>query len=129
MAGSGIRLYVKSVKTFIGTLRGLQVDGFGRGRRVYSEREPEYEFVLPEDQQKVVDMVKEVARRYFLGVEVVDVAEENVLRRMIQREQEKIKIFPTLIADRETKIEGEMTEKQVTSLLSRIADGTRKKYL
>jgi len=129
MAGSGIRLYVKSVKTVIGTFRGLQVDGFGRGRRVYSEREPEYEFVLPEDQQKVVDMVKVVARRYFLGVEVVDVAEENVLRRMIQREQEKIKIFPTLIAGCGTKIEGEITEKQVTSLLSRIADGTRKKYL
>jgi pheromone shutdown protein TraB len=105
------------------------VKGFGRARGPWKETEPEYEFVLSENQQEVVDMVKEIARRHCLEVEVVDVAEENVLRRVMQREREKIKIFPTLIAGSGQKIQGEITEKQVESLLSRIADETRKKYL
>lgn len=129
MVESSIRLYVRGVKTVTGSFQGWQVRGFGRARRPWEEREPEYEFVLSEDQQEVVDMVKEIARRHYLEVEVVDVAKENVLRRVIQREREKIEIFPTLIAGSGQKIEGKITENQVESLLSRIADETRKKYL
>lgn len=129
MVESSIRLYVKGVKTVTRPFQGWQVRGFGRARGPWKERLPEYEFVLSEDQQEVVDMVKEVARRHCLEVEVVDVAEENVLRRVMQREQEKIKIFPTLVAASGRKIEGEITEKHVESPLSRITDETRKKYL
>jgi pheromone shutdown protein TraB len=74
-------------------------------------------------------MVKDIARTHCLEVEVVDVAKENVLRRVIQKEREKIRTFPALIAGDGQKIEGEMTEKQVESFLSRIVDEARKRYL
>jgi ABC-type uncharacterized transport system substrate-binding protein len=54
--------------------------------------------VLPEDQQKTVETVERIARAYGLKVEVLDVASENALRRILQEERGRIKTFPTLVA-------------------------------
>lgn len=123
MSYSGVRLYVKSVKT----ITGITEIEHGRLREAHAvESEPKHDYVLAEDQQK---MVEKIARRHNLEVEVVDVTRENVLRRVIQEEGEKIRNFPTLVAGSGQKVEDEITEEQVESLLSRIADGARKKYL
>jgi NADP-dependent 3-hydroxy acid dehydrogenase YdfG len=126
MAESKIRLYVKSVRTVTGT---VEVE-HARLREVHAvETEPKHEFILSEDQQKIVEIVQNISRRHSFEVEVVDVTRENFLRRMIKEKQEKIKTFPTLITDSGRRIEGEMTEEQVESFLSKIANERRKQYL
>jgi hypothetical protein len=42
-------------------------------------------------------MVKSIVSKFGLKVEVFDVTRENVFRREMQKEREKIRIFPTLI--------------------------------
>lgn len=140
MSNSRVRLYVKSVKTVTGTreteretllrkplstpdrvkVEGRIAAGTFRIRTFETETEPTHEFVLSEDQQKTADVVKEIASRYGLEVEVVDVARENVLHRAIQKEFEKIRIFPTLIVSSGEKIEGKVTKEQIESFLSRV---------
>jgi glutaredoxin len=128
MSYSRVRLYVKSVKTITGTAEVMHRRWGARGGGYDEEIRPEYDYVLAENQQKIVEIVKQIARRYRLEVEVVDVSKENVLRRALQKEREKIRTFPTLVAGSGQKIEGNITEKQVESLLSRIADEAQKKY-
>jgi hypothetical protein len=115
MVDTEIRLYVNSVKTLTGT---IEVE------RLYVPRprlpttvktEPVREHVLPDDQRKTVEMVERISRKYGLAVKVVDVAKENVLRRIMQKEMEKVKIFPTLIASSGERVEGNMTEQQIES--------------
>lgn len=90
---------------------------------------PRREFILSEGQQRVVEAVRRVGRRFSLEVEVVDVARENVLRRVVQEERGKIRTFPTLVADTGRRFEGEMTEEKVESFLCQIAGEGLKKYL
>jgi hypothetical protein len=141
-----IRLYVKSVKTVTGNVEvdlGYEhVEGAYTGQVLGEQGEysnplsasasasvprhppnvktgPKEEYELPEDQEEAVKMVRRIAFKFGLEVEVVDVGRENVLQREIQREREKIKIFPTLILSSGERIEGALTEGQVESLLSR----------
>ena len=126
MAESKIRLYVKSVRTVTGT---VEVE-HARLREVHAvETEPKHEFILSEDQQKIVEIVQNISRRNSFEVEVVDVTRENFLRRMIKEKQEKIRTFPTLIMDSGRRIEGELTEEEVELFLSKIANERRKEYL
>jgi len=146
MSYSKITLYVKSVRTVTGVYdvrpvtsvddvmqraQGIDrgVSSPFRGRTPYAVRKPRREYVLPEDQQKTVEAVERIARAYGLEVEVLDVARENVLRRMLQEERERIKTFPTLAASSEQRLEGEIAEEQVKFLFSKIAERTRKKYV
>jgi len=80
---------------------------------------PTEDYVLPDDQKETVKMVRRVAFKLNLEVEVIDIARENVLRREIKKARERIRVFPTLIASSGERIEGAMTEEQVESLLSR----------
>jgi hypothetical protein len=140
MSNSKVRLYVKSLKTVTGTteierevftrtpsdrpdrvkVEGKVAEGTFRVRLFETETEPKYDFVLPEDQQRVVEMVKQIAFKYGLEVEVVDVAKENALHRFLEKEVKKLKVFPTLIIDSAEKIEGKITEKQAESVLSHL---------
>ncbi len=74
-------------------------------------------------------MVRDVGGRLLLDVEVVDVAQENVLHRLVQEEREKIRTFPTLIAESGQRFQGEMTEEKLESFLSQMVDQNQKKYL
>ena len=149
MAEPKIRLFVKSVKTVTGCvevehevfggmpldrpsrvkIEGKRSDGTFRLRQFATQIEPKHEFILSEDPQKVVETVKDVSRKYSLEVEVIDIARENVLHRIIKERQAKIKIFPTLTTDSGQRIEGNMTGEKVESFISKIASERRKKYL
>jgi hypothetical protein len=140
MGSVKVRLFVKSVKTLTGTeefehvtfpsrvgarpdrieLEGKRTTGTFRVKAYQTETEPVYEFVLPEDQGKVVEMVLEAALKKGLKVEVVDVAKEGTIHRMIRRDLEKINTFPTITLGSRQKIEGMMTRKQIDDFLSRI---------
>jgi hypothetical protein len=128
MANRKIMLYVKGVKTVIGTEEwgrwGLRLSpGVRLGYRQVPDyktyQETKYESVLPDDQKRVVEMVKEIAQKYGLDVEIIDVTLENALRRVLQEEIKKIKTFPTLIADSGQKLEGNFSEEQIELFLSR----------
>ena len=93
------------------------------------ETEPRREYILPEEQEKAAETVKSIASKCDLEVEVVDFGRENVLRRVIQEEREKIRIFPTLMTDSGRRIEGEMTAEKIELFLSQIARKRRKAYL
>ena len=120
-------LYVKSVKTIVGQqTETVRYVNYGAGRQI---KEVIYDFVLPEDQQRIVDMVRSIGPRLLLDVEIIDVAKENVLRRITQEERERISVFPTLVAEKGNRFEGEMTEEKVESFLFHIANEGQKKYL
>jgi hypothetical protein len=126
MAESRIRLYVKGVKTLSGQTDKI---GFGHGQLELGDYpQPHgfqigrpnaiYSLVLPEDQQDMVELVKKVASKHGLEVDVVDVGRENVLHRAVQGEIERLKVLPTLVANSGRKVEGHMAEQQVEELLS-----------
>jgi hypothetical protein len=148
MSDSKITLYVRSVKSVVGVVEteheifghsaldhpgsvkveGKAADGTFRVRQFAVETEPKHDFVLPEDQQKAAETVRGIGRKHGLKVEVVDVTKENVLRRIMQKKRARLRVFPTLITGSGERIEGDLTQKEVGSLLSRTAEKTRKNY-
>ena len=143
--GPQVRVYVKSVKTLTGTeqferrtpmvsrlgdypdrveLEGKIPDGTFVVRTYATETELMYEFVLPEEQQVIVDLTKKIASELGLEVKVIDVGKENVLHRAIQKEFEKIRLFPTLVNDSGMMLEGISTREQIEAFLSKI-EGAR----
>jgi glutaredoxin len=121
-------LYVKSAKTAIGTEKidrqyftagpSPKVGGFRIIPKYEVESITKYNFVLPEDQSRVVEMVRKLAPKYGFDVEVVDVTKESIIHRVLQEEIKGIKTFPTLIIDSGEKIEGNISKEQIKSLLS-----------
>jgi len=117
MAESKVRLYVKSVKTMTGT-REVEREMI-RTRARMIETESTRDRILSEDHQKAAEMIRRIACKHGFEVEVVDVARENVLRRILQKEREGIRVFPTLVARSRERLEGSFTEMQVESVFSR----------
>lgn len=133
-----VTVYVKSVKTLVGKkgferrvplrklgggpnrteIEGKVTNGTFVLKTYETVAEPEYKFVLSEDQQKTVELIEEVASEYGVEVKVVDVTQESILRRAIQREFEKIKTFPALVTDSGKIHKGGMTREQLEALLS-----------
>jgi hypothetical protein len=119
-----VTVFVRSTKNV--SLEEFTFTGMGamhRGVTVSVPRSKEVrrlknEFDVPEDQQEIVSMVKETARNHGFEVEVVDVTEENVLRRDIQEHAKHIHSFPTVITDDGRRIEGDITRQQVEALLT-----------
>jgi hypothetical protein len=89
-----------------------------------TETELKYEFVLPEEQQVIVDLKKKIASELGSEIKVIDVGKENVLHRAIHKEFEKIRLFPTLVSDSGMMLEGISTREQIDVFLSKI-EGVR----
>jgi hypothetical protein len=101
-----------------GTGPSYRVPSFGSPYHdTYTKRKTD--FVLPDEQKRIVEMVKEIAYKLGLEVEVVDVAKENALHKVFKREP-KITTYPTLMTDSGEKIEGELTKEQIEPFLSRV---------
>jgi len=129
MSHSVVKLYVKSVKTVTGSIDFERL--YTRRSRLPPtiEKKPIRKLMLPEDQERTVAIVKNIASKYGLDVEVVDMARRNVLQRVLEERKARIKTFPTILASPEGRLEGNITEDQVTSLLYKISEKTRKKYI
>jgi hypothetical protein len=133
MKGPKVTLYVKSDKRIVGTETmeaktlisggpGIRPGGYRMvpPRATYDfEEVPKYEFVLPEDQRDFVEMVKKVEGELGFAVKIIDVTKENIVRRELQKEIEKIRTFPTLTTDSGKRVEGKgnVSEEQVESFL------------
>jgi hypothetical protein len=128
-----VRLYVKSLKKAAG-VENVVIDkpsmqNLGGGRagnilRVYPTHEvrtvTKYEYALPEEQEHLVEIIKEAALQFGLKLEITDVGRENVLHRAIQKEFEKIRLFPTLVSDSGMMLEGTSTKEQIEAYLSKV---------
>lgn len=100
-------------------IKGKRMKGTFVLRAYETETEPQYEFVLPENQQRIVELVKEVASSHNLEVEIVDVVKENVLHRAAQREFKRIRTFPTLVSVSGEMLTGVTTKEQLEAFLSK----------
>lgn len=90
-----------------------------RDYKTYSEAK--YENILPDDQKKVVAMVRAIAQKYGVEARVVDISRENILHKFIDKKRLKIETFPTLITEKGERLEGKITEDQVELLLKKPA--------
>ncbi|MEM3549956.1 MAG: hypothetical protein QXN87_02755 [Candidatus Bathyarchaeia archaeon] len=123
-----LTLYVRSVKSAVDAEKwgrwdyvvGPSVRGgyrLIRDYKVYTE--PKYEYSLPEDQEKIVEIARQIASKHGFKVQVIDVAKDNGAR---------IEVFPTLITDSGEKIEGPISEKQIESLIAKAASIQKGKF-
>jgi hypothetical protein len=126
---SRLVVFVKSVKTVTETVLVERIYTPRSRLPPTPETRQKHEYVLPEDQKKAAEIVKSIASKYGLEVEVVDVARENALHRILQEKRDKIEAFPTLVADTGQRLEGEMTEEKIEPFMYQIASERRKEYL
>jgi hypothetical protein len=112
----------------VGTKEIIHSRIWARDPRVAVEKVPQSKLILPEDQQKTVEIVDSIGRRFSSEIEVVDVAKKNFLRRALWSRFHEVKDFPTLIANTGQKLQGQMTEERVESFLRQIAKSEKKKY-
>jgi hypothetical protein len=120
------------VTVFVKSIKGVTVEQFlwdvlrpwggwcirdVRSREIWVRRHKD-EFVLPEGQQEIVLMIKEVAKSNEFEVKVIDVTKENVVRRNIQEHVKHIHSYPTLMTSDGRRIEGSITRLQVEALLT-----------
>jgi hypothetical protein len=115
-----ITLYVKSVRTheeivtpdreseIAGTLGPHYYRGTPMGD---GDTVPVDEFVFPEDQQELIEMVKEKAPEHSFAVRVVDLTREEP--------HHIVKTIPTLISDSGKRLEGKISEEQLASFLAK----------
>jgi hypothetical protein len=79
----------------------------------------EYDYVLPEDQQRTVEDVKELASRYGFDLTVVDLAKDSAFLRWRIEHSKRIKTLPALVTSLGEIIEGAMTREQIEAFLYR----------
>jgi uncharacterized protein related to proFAR isomerase len=77
-----------------------------------------YSWVLPENQEKTLNMVRDVAEEKKVELEVIDVNEVGHLHKIFSSDFRQLKIFPTLVTGSGRKREGEFSKKDLELLLS-----------
>jgi hypothetical protein len=134
--GSEITLYVRSVKrpkrsvqVFIIKQGGAGASGgtltrlMGVPGRMYSyydqETVIEYDFVLPEDQLRMVEEATELASEHGFVLTVVDLTKEGAFSNWKFNHFKKIKTLPALVTDSGETAEGTMTKEQIETFLSK----------
>ncbi len=130
-----IRVYVESVRRVVGTDQvarefyrvdpltmpqsGASVAG---GHHIIQEHKVEtvtrFEFVLPKEQMRFVEMVESFASEHGFELEVIDMGRKNNLERRIQKKLMGTKIYPMLVTDAGHRIEGNISREQLEFLLS-----------
>ena len=63
------------------------------------ERITHFDYVLPEDQRKMMEDVKELSPKYDFKVEVVDLGKMNVLSRSRLKRSKEIEALPAMVTD------------------------------
>ena len=74
------------------------------------------EYTLPPDQKELVDLVKNVAKQYEYMVEIVDMAKENIIEKLIE-EIKGLDTIPTIKTNLGGRLEGSQITKENIELL------------
>ncbi|MGB8781377.1 MAG: hypothetical protein WCD81_12110 [Candidatus Bathyarchaeia archaeon] len=77
----------------------------------------EYDFVLPEDQMRMVEEATELASEHGFVLTVVDLTKESAFSNWKFDHSKKIKTLPALVADSGEIAEGIMTKEQIEAFL------------
>lgn len=130
-----VTLYVKSKKTAVKNVQ----EGYQKITPIYNvgscvlsdastpysvydvKTSTEYDFLLPEDQQRMLEDINKIASEYGFKVEVVDLAKKNALTKYRLEHSEKIKNLPSLVNDSGEIAEGVLTKEQIEAFLSKTA--------
>lgn len=94
-----------------------------KSREVYFGKEQKeiatQEYTLPPSQKKVIDLVKDVAKRYDYTVKIIDEAKQNFVQRLTERIK-RIDTIPTVRTRLGGTIKGpQITKKDIELLLSK----------
>lgn len=85
------------------------------------ENTSHYDYVLPEDQLRILEDVKELGLKYGFNVEVVDLEKMNAFSRFELERTKKTKTFPSMVTDSGETLEGIMTKEQIETCFSKTA--------
>jgi hypothetical protein len=98
-----VKLYVKGAKKAMGAMEEghytretthVYPMRYWHGYKV--EQRTVYEYVLPDYQKEVVELLEEIAPKYGFEVAVIDLSRINRFGRAFSKEFKALKVFPTL---------------------------------
>ena len=126
MEAHKVRLYVRSLKKDVGTetvVVDVPITQIVKNViRVFPTHEvktvTKYEYGLPEEQERLVEIVKEVAIKFGLKLEIIDVAQRDSFDEPIPKEVKKLKNYPVLATESETVLATGLTREDVERFLS-----------
>ena len=126
MEAPKVRLYVRSLKKKAGTenvVIDVPVTEILRNViRVFPTHEvktvTKYEYELPEEQEHLVEIVKEVAIKFGLKLEIIDVEQMDSFDKPLPNEVKKLKNFPVLATESETVLATGFSREDVERFLS-----------
>ena len=126
-----VRLYVKSLKKAAG-VENIVIDkpsmqNMGGGRagnilRVYPTQDvrnvTKYEYELPEEQEHLIEIVKEVVAKVGLKLEIIDVGKMDFLDEPLPKEVKQLKNFPVVATESKTQLATGFTREDIERFLS-----------
>ncbi len=74
------------------------------------------EYTFPPNQREVIDLVKNMAEKYDYAVEIVDMAKENIVEKLVE-EIKGLDIIPTIKTNLGGRLEGSQITKKNMELL------------
>jgi hypothetical protein len=127
MSRKRIILYVQSTKTVVGTQEfesirvhsGMTRASGGAVAGTTRTGHIEYEYLLSDEQEKIIKAAKDMCNEYGFELKIVDVTREDVLHRMIHDNIKGIDIYPALLSDSGRWVEDITSKRQVESFLSK----------
>jgi len=131
MEAPKVRLYVRSLKKKAGfenvvinvpIVQNMGEQPLGGVIRVYPSRQiqtiTKYKYALPEEQEHLIEIVKEVALKFCLKLEIIDVEQMDSFDEPIPKEVKKLKNFPVLVTESETVLATGLTREDIERFLS-----------
>ena len=125
-----MRLYVKSFQKNVGTEKIViekptpQLLGgrFGGAHTTFPTHDvktiTKYEYELPEEQEHLIEIAKEVALQFGLKVETIDVGQMDFFDESLPKEVKKLKNFPVLATESEAVLATGFSREDVERFLS-----------
>lgn len=111
-----ITLYVQSMKTVAGTQEFESIQPSGPFPWSYKSSQTKYAHVLPEEQEGIIEEVRDKCSEYGFELEIVDISRDNLLQ-MSARERKEIDIFPALLSDSGRWIKGIKSREEARAFL------------
>jgi hypothetical protein len=88
------------------------------------ERITHFDYVLPKDQQEMMENVKELSLEHDFKVQVVDAGKMNILSRSRLKRSNKIETLPAMVTDSGKIFQGVMTKQQMETCFFKAVKGT-----
>jgi hypothetical protein len=121
-----VRLYVKSLEKPVGTenvVADVPVTIIVKNVvRVFPTHDvktvTKYEYELPEEQEHLIEIVKEVAAKVGLKLEIIDAGKMDLFDEPLPKEVKQLKNFPVLATESKTQLATGFTREDIERFLS-----------